>query len=367
MADPMPTMGVEEEFVLVDGAGRLIQEAPETLADTDDEDVDLKPELLRCQVESATDICRTAEDVRTGLDGLRERLSEAAAGRGLRLVASGTVVHPQEFAAVVGPDTRYYRMTREFGGMVFSGLTCGCHVHVAVDDLETAVQVVNHVRPWLPALLALSANSPFHEGRDSGYASSRYILWSRWPTSGPPPYLRSVEEYEAVVSGMIASTAAMDRKMVYWDARPSEQHSTVEVRVADVQGTTREATLFGVLVRSLLAGFVERIGRGEVAEPIPGEVLRGWLWRAARDGLEGRCADPATGELRPALEIVAGLVDALDERDERDFARDVLEELRRDGGGAARQRAALTRRGELDDVVELLARQTMGERAVPIA
>lgn len=353
------TLGVEEEFLLVDGEGRLAQEAPETLSAAEaGEDTDLKGELLRCQVESATSVHDDVDAVRADLTDLRSLLVDAARDRELRLIASGTVVHGQPDDSKIGPDTRYHRMVRRYGRMVYGGLTCGCHVHVGIADREQAIRVINRLRPWLPLLLAVSANSPFHEGRDTGYASSRYLLWSRWPTAGPPPPLESVEHYERVVRGMLATGAAMDRKMVYWDVRPSEHQDTVEFRVHDVCGTVEEAALLSVLARTLVDDAVERIGRGEPeGDPIPQEVLRGYLWQASRDGFEGECLDPAERAVRPVADIVGELVRRMPDED-RAFAEDVLGMLRTDGGGARRQRRVHDRREDYNDVVDFLATQT---------
>ena len=353
-----PTLGVEEEFVLVDGEGRLVQEGPETLADTDDADIDLKAELLRCQVESATGVHDDVEGLRADLAHSRAELVKAAEGRGLRLLASGTPVHGEEFDALLGPDTRYRRMHSRFGSMVFSGLTCGCHVHVEVADREVAVQVVNHLRPWLPVLLAVSANSPFHDGRDTGYASSRHLLWSRWPTAVPPPYLDSAADYDTRVHALVDTTAAMDLKMIYWDVRISDHLPTIEVRVADVLPTSDEAALFGVLVRALVTEFVALAGRGLRAQPIPQDVLRGRLWRAARDGLAGECADPVTGRLRPALAIADDLIAHLDDPAERALADRIRARWHTAGDGAQRQRAAYAEAHRLEAVVDHIAGET---------
>jgi carboxylate-amine ligase len=265
------------------------------------------------------------------------------------------VVHAASSRPEVAPEHRYLKMQQYYGTLVSDSVTCGCHVHVGIEDLDTAVRVINHLRPWLPALLGLSANSPFYLGRDTGYASSRYMVWSRWPTAGPPPYLESAEQYESLVQGLLNAEAAMDRKMIYWDARPSEQHDTVEVRVHDVQGTAAEAAFLGVLVRQLV---VEAVACGQRADPIPHIVLRGNMWRAARDGLAGRCLEPRTGELAPVLDIVTDLVQRLPDSDEAACAKDVLGRLRADGGGAQRQRKAFERRGDLDDVLAMLVKQT---------
>ncbi|MGW5053911.1 carboxylate-amine ligase [Actinokineospora sp. NPDC004072] len=353
-----PTLGVEEEFVLVDGDGRLVQEGPETLAETAEPEADLKAELLRCQVESATGVHSEVDALRADIARSRAALIEAAAGRGLRLLASGTPVLAEEFDALLGPDTRYRRIHSRFGSMVFSGLTCGSHVHVEVADREVAVQVVNHLRPWLPVLLAISANSPFNDGRDTDYASSRHLLWTRWPTAVPPPYLDDAADYDTRVQELVDTTAAMDLKMVYWDVRISDHLPTIEVRVADVLPTADEAALFGILVRALVTEFIGLVGRALRAQPIPQDVLRGRLWRAARDGLTGQCADPITGHLRPALDIVDDLIARLHDPAERALAAEVRDRWHATGGGADRQRHAYARANSLTDVIDHIVTET---------
>ena len=359
MADGKLTMGVEEEFFLLGPTGLLVHEASRTLAEA--EGGDLTPELMRCQVESATGICETVDDVRTELTSLRKTLADSAHLRAARLCATGTAPHRQPADPRVGPGSRYRRIADHVGQLVFGGVACGCHVHVGMPDRETAIRVGNHLRPWLPVLLALSGNSPFHQGEDTGYASTRYVVWGAWPTAGPPPYLESEDHYETIVQGLLDSGVALDRKMVYWDARPSEHQPTIEIRIHDVAATVDEAALLAVLVRGLVARCLDLVERKEPAERIPQEVLRGTLWRAARDGLDGPCTDPDTGDLRPVHDILADLLTDLD-TDDTAFARDVLARLRTDGGGAHRQRTAFQRAGNLDDVVDLIAEQTAGSR-----
>ncbi|GGS55190.1 MULTISPECIES: carboxylate-amine ligase [Actinokineospora] len=353
-----PSLGVEEEFVLVDGDGHLVQAAPEILAESADRGLDLKAELLRCQVESATGVHTDVDALRADIARSRAALIEAAAGRGLRLLATGTPVLGEEFDALLGPDTRYRRIHSRFGSMVFSGLTCGSHVHVEVADREVAVQVVNHLRPWLPVLLAISANSPFNDGRDTGYASSRHLLWSRWPTAVPPPYLDSAADYDTRVRALVDTTAAMDLKMVYWEVRISDHLPTIEVRVADVLPTADEAALFGVLVRALVTEFIDLVARALRAQPVPQDILRGRLWRAARDGLAGQCADPVTGHLRPTLAVADDLIARLDDPAERALAARVRARWHSAGGGAERQRRAYAESNSLDGVIDHIVRET---------
>ena len=210
------TVGVEEEFLLVDETGQLSRLGPHVVDVADEEEGELQQELNRCQVESATGICRTPEEILGQLRDLRDELATVAAGRKLRLLASGSPLFAEENPPELTPNPRYHRMAEHFGTTATSVTTCGCHVHVAMEDREKGVQVINHLRPWLPLLLALTANSPFDRGADSGYCSWRHRLWTRWPSAGPPPALASLDQYESVVDGMLRSGAIMDRGMVYW-------------------------------------------------------------------------------------------------------------------------------------------------------
>ncbi|HCU48588.1 MAG TPA: carboxylate--amine ligase, partial [Micromonosporaceae bacterium] len=267
------TVGVEEEFFLVGADGHLVQQAAETLADAEHEGADLQSELLRCQVESATEVCRTADELLANLRELRGRLADGAGRHGARLLATSTAIQEETAQSAIVPDVRYLRMAEYFGALVYTGTTCGCHVHIGIADREMALRVSNHLRPWLPVLLALSANSPFNNGHATGYASSRYLLWGRWPTAGPPPYLESVDHYESIVEATLRTEAALDRKMIYWDVRPSEHQPTLELRVFDTAGSAEEAALYGVLVRALVAVVLELLADGHRAPRIPHEVL----------------------------------------------------------------------------------------------
>lgn len=358
------TVGVEEEFFLVDSRGRLVPRAEEALRDFAYDGADLKPELLRCQVESATEVCHSGYEVRRELTDLRTRLAGAAAGHGARLAASATVVHHQLRHPTLTPGTRYHQIAQRYGPFVVGTPICGCHVHVGVPDREVALRVVNHLRPWLPVLLAISANSPFLHGTDTGYASARHLIYARWPSVGPPPYLDSVDEYETIMATMLETGAIVDRKMLYWYVRPSERQPTVEMRVSDVAGSIREATLLAILVRALVARALEA---DEPAERVPTDSIKAGLWRAAKDGLGGQCPDPETGRLRAVHAILVDLVreisGRLREHDELELVESTMDWLRRTGGGAHRQRQAFMRRGELDDVLGEITVDSAGRHA----
>jgi carboxylate-amine ligase len=354
------SVGVEEEFILVDSVtGRLADRAPDVLASAGGGGYDLQPEITLNQVETATGICRTMPEVREQLAGARRRLAQQAERHGARLVASGTPVFGTTAPNVLTPVPRYQRIRREFRALLGDLPVCGCHVHIGLPDDEARVLVSNHLRPWLPTLLAIGANSPFADDTDTGYASWRYLMWGRWPSAGPPPWFESAASYYAAREEVISSGAAMDVGMLYWDARLSANHPTIELRVSDVAATVDEAVLLAAIVRGIAT---TALFSDVPALPVAQHVLRPALWRAARDGLEGLGVDLRTGELTPAGALAAALVrsirPALEFTGDYELVNESLARLLLDGSGAARQRAAFARRGRLEDVVGFLAGQT---------
>ena len=278
------TVGVEEEFVLVDPATGLPSLTNTTVA-AGASDVELQLELSRCQIETCTPVCDSIPAVRRELRRTRLAVTRAAARSGSRPLAVGVPIWGPPSGSMT--DTpRYQDMAERFGHLA-EQVICGCHVHVCVPDRDLAVQVSNHLRPWLPALLALTANSPIIDGIDTGHASWRHLLWARWPSAGPPPYLRSAAHYDAVVAKLVEDGQIHDASMVYWDVRLSAHLPTVEIRISDVPATIEETALLASLVRALVITAVADIDRGRLAVPIDQARLRWGCRAAARDGLSG--------------------------------------------------------------------------------
>jgi carboxylate-amine ligase len=358
---------VEEEFLLVHpSASHLVPRGAAVIEAAGQRGVPLYPELTAAQVETNTAVCFGMGELRGELVGLRSAAAGAAGRAGARLVAAG--------AAIAGDPTmptadsaRYRRMADEFGSLAALGV-CGCHVHIGVADRETAVQVCNHLRPWLPTLVALTANSSVHCGLDTGYASWRSILWSRWPCSGPPPCFASAEHYDSVVAMLLDSGAAFDRGMVYWDVRPSAHLPTIEVRASDVPSTVDETVLLAGLVRGLVATAVRDLESGRTAVPVAAEGLWVAYWRSARDGLGGAALDPFTWKATTGVELLGALLrrirGALEESGDLPEVRGLLSRVLARGNGAIRQRRALHRRGEVSDVISHVARATL--QGVPL-
>ncbi|MEU9106337.1 glutamate--cysteine ligase [Streptomyces xanthophaeus] len=356
------TMGVEEEFLLVDrrsrapvGRGpRVIDAASRTLGPL------VQPEFFTAQVEVCTSPTASPARLRTELARLRAEVVRAAAAEDCLLLASGTPVVPPEFPLSVTRDERYRRMALRFASVLgdHEQAVCGCHVHVGVGGRAEALEIANRMRPWLPALQALAANSPFARGKDTGYASWRAVEHARWPTVGPAPVLDEAG-YERLADALVRSGAILDRRMIYWYARPSEHVPTLEIRVADVNAPIDTVVLLALLVRGLAATV-----RTEAAEGVPAPApecarLREAHRRAAAYGLDGDGLDPVSGACLPAWDLVARLREraapGLAAADDLPRVDALLDGVRSEGYGAARQRAAHRRRGRLSDVVDSLA------------
>ncbi|MCV7301032.1 glutamate--cysteine ligase [Mycobacterium barrassiae] len=359
-----PTIGVEEEFLLADPASGEPVAVNKTVAGAAaDRGVKLQLELTSCQVETATDVAGGTGELADQLLRLRRIAAEAAEAAGARLLAVGlppTV--PHEFPITDTP--RYREIADRFGMIAHEQGICGAHVHVAVPSREAAIRVSNRLRPWLPLLLALTANSAVYRSTDTGYASWRSVLWARWPSAGPPPEFDSVDEYDAVVHMLQHAGAILDDGMVYWDVRPSANFPTIEVRVADVPATVAETVLLAALVRAAVMTALDDETHREPMPPLTPHALRAAYWRAARDGLDGAALDLVEShESVPARTLLSRMVEhvrpALEAVGDYELVTNELDRIGEEGNGAMRQRQAWQRRHDVADVIDEAAAATL--------
>lgn len=353
-------MGVEEEYVVVDPVTRaaaprasaVVSRAAGALGDR------TSTEITRFQVEAKTDPHARAAGLEEQVRRMREAMAAAAREEGLAVVASGTPVLGDVVPPPITDDPRYGVGIENYRALHDEQSICAGHVHVHLPDRERAVLVGNHLRPWLPVLIALMANSPFWTGRDTGYASWRTLCWTRWPVSGPPPYFASLEEYEHLTGTLAEAGVLVDPGTIFWDVRPSARLPTIEVRVTDVPATAGETALLAMLVRGLVVTALERVERGDPGPRPSAELLRAAYWQAARDGLDGHGIDPLTGARRTARDLTAALLrhvsPALEETGDLAEVTARLAGLYAMGTGAARQWAAHARHGRASDVVDHL-------------
>jgi len=391
---PALTLGVEEEFQLVDAAtGMLVSRGAQVLAAVQPaahppaemevaheasaagEVPATAPaaavvgELPLSQVETVTGVCANLAEVRRQVGDLRALAGRAAERAGCRIVAAGTPPAAVLSEQRTNPGERYRSIVARYGYLVAEQVIAGMHVHVGVPDPAGSpghdlarVAVLDGLRPWLAVLTAMAANSPYWMGVDSGYASYRTVHWWRWPTTGPPPHAGTPAAYSAAVDDLVRTTELPDATWVYWDARLSLRWPTVEVRAMDVCASLDDAVTVAGVVQGLAGAALADAAAGRPApEPRP-EVLRAASWRAASEGLSGRLVDPTAAAVRPAGEVLDALLARvrapLEATGDYTEVEQGVRRLQCFGTGAERQRVAYAE-GGLSAVARMLAAETI--------
>jgi len=359
----MRTFGVEEELLIVDpdtGAplaladallsGRRLaaDDAPEnphaleTQDKTvyDDDELGLSAELKLEQIETQTRPCLQYAELLPQIRAGRLLADQAALKNGARVAALAT--SPLGSTTHTTPDPRYARMLERYGLTAQEQLTCGFHVHTFIESPDEGVAVLDRIRDKLAVLTALSANSPFWNGMPTGFESYRTQAWNRWPTSGPAGIYGTYSAYRRVVTRLLDSGVMLDEGMLYFDARLSRNHPTVEVRVADVCLRAEDAALIAVLVRAMVESASREWRDGVEPAPVPTVLLRMAAWQASSSGLGGELLDFGTFRPAPAVDVVRSLVDylapVLQEQGELSLARQGVEDIIARGTGSAEQR-----------------------------
>ena len=338
------TLGVEEEFVLLDpSTGAVVLAGPDLVRMLGGEP-GIQQELMRFQVETGTRVCTGLDEAGRELIRLRRLAAAAAASLGCRLVASGVAPYRTPGLAAVTPQSRYQELARRYGPVVAEAGTCACHVHVGVPSREAGVQVLARLRPWLAPLLAVSANSPIAAGHDTGWASWRYVIQSRWPTATPPAVWPDAAAYDAAVRGLIGQGRGAGRaeRLLPGPAVPA---------LPDRRGPGRRR-LPRRRHRGAAGGADPRPGRHRPGRGPPRDAggsraqarqVAAALAAAARHGLAGAGADPVTGQPAGAAALRSRLLDhvypALRDHGDTETITRLLHRLDQRGTGADRQRA----------------------------
>ncbi|GAA2285959.1 putative glutamate--cysteine ligase 2 [Streptomyces ruber] len=349
----MATVGVEEEYLLIDPAtGRLAEQAEKVRAAAGLQsfvaDREIQPELLQGQVEVATPVCGTLEEVGGHLLRLRHAAAGAAEAHGCRLAACAAFPLRQGAPVAVTGQARYQAMQEQAPQLVAEQLINGMHVHVAVPGRRAGVEVLNRIRVWLPTLTAMSANSPLWDGHDTGFASWRTIVFGRWPVSGVPPRFADEADYRARVEGLLSTGVIADTGQLYWQARLSERYPTVEVRCLDVQLRADEAVMFAGIVRALVVTALRETAAHRPVPDCPAELAQVAMWQAARYGLGDALVDPGGSRRRADLvvhRLLEHIAPALDAAGDTREVTSLVHRLLRQGTGAQRQRRALAEGG----------------------
>ena len=368
----MRTFGVEEELLLVDGSsGRPVPAASQLLAA--DERAgrrgggSLTAEMHQEMIEAITRPTTDAVELAHEAAGLRAAADIAARSAGARVAALASSPLP----ARPHPTTsrRYQTMMGAYGALPRRSLACALHVHVGIDSPDEGVGVLDRIRPWLPVLVALTANSPFCDGEDTGHASWRTVAWNTWPNAGPIDAFGSLAGYRAFEQRLLDAGVVLDAGMLYFSARLSRNHPTVEVRVADVPLDVAVTATVAALVRAMVDTAAAEWRAGERAPDVPTALLRLASWHSALCGVRGTLVDPVRGVQDPAVAVIGRLLDrvlpALQANGDDRLVLDGLGSIVTDGTGADAQRRAYRGPKRLGDVVRMAVERTTAEQVLP--
>ena len=366
------TLGVEEEYMLLDGETLdLVQHVEAVLAATEGDELGerVNPELMQSVLEIATPVCRTPADVAVELRKLRTYVTELASVEGMRVGSAGT--HPFslfERQRITARD-RYRHLVDQLQYVARRELIFGLHVHVAVDDPERAIQVVNGLLVHLPQLLALSASSPFWRGELTGLDSSRQMVFAAFPRSGPPPRFRDYADYAEVVGQLEKTGCIADYTHIWWDIRPHPRLGTVEIRICDAVTRVEDAVALAAYCQALVKYYCERHAVGAEIPSYHRILTTENKWLAARYGLEAPVMDLATGRrnrvpvaqlIRRTLKEITPHAQELGSDRELEGIREILAR----GNGSDRQRRIWNANRDIVEVVAEIADATE-QAAVP--
>src|SRR3954470_23455578 len=359
---PSFTIGIEEELMIVDEDSLELVNAIESLLQ-DAQDGEIKPELMESVLEIATKPCRNTEEAGLQLRALRQQVIANAAGKGLTIGSAGT--HPfamWEDARIV-QRPRYRELISALRFVARQELIFGLHVHVGVDDPDKAIHVADGMRVHLPVLLALSANSPFWRGDNTGLASTRMPIFRQFPRVGVPPSYRDWAEYERQIDFMVSSGVMEDYTYLWYDVRPHPKLGTVEIRACDAQTRVEHTLGLAALIQAMVKELCEHFDSGQHLGEYPWQMLDENRWIAARHGLDGELVDLPANERVATRALARRLVDRL-----REHAQDLgsaaeldgIDDLLTRGNGAARQVVVYEANHDLREVMAEIVAATAG-------
>ncbi len=363
MRAPSLTVGIEEEYQIIDPVTRDLTPGFDALVTSDDAVLaDVKAELHQCQVEIGTKVCHSIAELRSELTTLRGLVIKAAKQHGLTIASAGTHPFSNWMNQEMTPKERYLGVKAELQDLAHRLLIFGTHVHVGIEDPEFRIDCLNAARYVLPHILCLSTSSPFWFGRNTGLHSYRSIVFKNFPRTGVPRILQGWSDYEDLVDTLVKTRSIPDGSKIWWDVRPHHVYPTLEFRICDVNTRVDEAICVAAILQAVVAKMWKLRRDNLTFRVYAQDLIEENKWRAVRWGLSGKLIDFGKKEEMPAPVLIRELVewfldDVLDElgtRKEVEYAFKILEE----GSSAQRQLATYARTGDLRAVVDQLIRET---------
>ncbi len=361
---PSFTLGIEEEFQTIDPVSRdlrshinaeIIAKGKLRLQER------VKPEMHQSVVEVGTGICKNIKEAKDEVFELRRNMVQLAEDNGLRLASAGTHPFADWHSQGIFPDARYHTIVEDMQQVARANLIFGLHVHVGIEDKEATIHLMNAARYFLPHILALSVNSPFWMGRNTGLMSYRCKVFDKFPRTNIPDYFQSYGEYENFVNLLIKTNCIDNAKKIWWDMRPHPFFGTLEFRICDIPMRADETIALAALMQAIIVKLYNLYSSNMGFRLYRRALVMENKWRASRYGLNGKLIDfgrqmelPAKDLIYELLQFVDDVVDELDSRQEINYIYKILET----GSGAERQLRVWEETHDLKAVVDYIIAET---------
>src|SRR3954447_1850505 len=355
---PGLSLGIEEEYQTIDPETRdlrshigveIVRKGRTLLSDR------VKPEMHQSVIEIGTGVCRNIQEAREEITDIRRQMIALAKENGLRIAGGGTHPFATWHTQEIYPDERYRTIVEDLKMVARANLIFGLHVHVGVEDRETAIQIMNGARYFLPHLLALSANSPFWVGMETGLRSYRCKVFDKFPRTNIPDLFSSWEEFKLYSDLLIRTNCIDNAKKIWWDIRPHPHFPTLEFRVCDMPMRVDESIAIAALCQAIIAKLYRLHERNQSFRHYARALIMENKWRAARYGIGGKLIDfgkqqeiPFTDLIGEILEFVDDVVDELGSRPAIEYVHTIVER----GNGADRQLKVYHETGDFKAVVD---------------
>ncbi len=358
------TLGIEEEYMVIDPVTRELKSHDQEIVEVAAKEYrdQVKAEMHQAVVEVGTAICRDVNEAMVEIKKLRRYVSEVAGSLNLKIGASGTHPFSHWSTQLITPNPRYDAIVNEMQEAARSNLIFGLHVHVGISDKDMAIHIMNTVRYFLPHVFALSSNSPFWEGRNTGFQSFRTKVFDKFPRTGIPDEFSSWDSYKNYINLLIKTNCIDNAKKIWWDVRVHPFFDTIEFRICDVPMRVEETIAITAIFQALVLKLYKLRLQNMSYIVYSRALINENKWRASRYGLDGRMIDFGKQQevdtrslIRELLEFIDDVVDELGSRKALGYVHRIMEE----GTGADRQLAVYQQTGSLEKVVDYITQQTL--------
>ena len=358
------TLGVEEEFMVIDPVSRELISHDQKIVEGAQKihEDQVKAEMHQAVVEVGTHICNNTDEARQEVTKLRLTVAQLAGDLGMRIGAAGTHPFSHWQNQLITEHPRYNEIVNELQQAARSNLIFGLHVHVGIQSRELAIHIANQVRYFLPHVYALSTNSPFWVGRNTGYKSYRTKVFDKFPRTGIPDYFNNIEEYDNYIKMLVKTNCIDNAKKIWWDIRVHPFFETIEFRICDCPMLVDETMAFTALFQALCAKLYKLRQHNMKFINYTRALINENKWRAARYGIDGKMIDfgkemevNTRALILELLDFVDDVVDELGCRQDLQYIHTILE----NGTGADRQLAVYAQRNSFEDVVDYITAQTL--------